>query len=322
MSPTRSAQVETTKNVSEAGECMILSRPYRNIPLNVKMEFRLNVVDLPEYIYDLLKTHVEYSEMDWAVHWRFSVGDWSRRCSADKMVERKGSRTTQSVSQNAECQMLDNMTVENVAAAMVEYINKNVKANSNNQVSKTAKTAKTSNNFTKIYIASPPDEFAFLNKVRGKIESEHPEIKIHLSNDFEQKLDESYKDCVFYKQHKGEVLSLLDQAVATESVNFLKWPASSWSGRVMTLRKMKARAVEPVTMVDLLEEHIGTVVSESFWRDTIMGNHIMDNLEHGYERVKTEVDKDILKLKYGANKVMHRKIDMVYDLYSSVAKLL
>ena len=68
VSPTRLAKVETTKNVSEIGECMVLSRPYRNIPLNVKMEFRLNVVDLPEYIYELLKTHVEYSVMDWAVH--------------------------------------------------------------------------------------------------------------------------------------------------------------------------------------------------------------------------------------------------------------
>ena len=54
VSPTRLAKVETTKNVSEIGECMVLSRPYRNIPLNVKMEFRLNVVDLPEYIYELL----------------------------------------------------------------------------------------------------------------------------------------------------------------------------------------------------------------------------------------------------------------------------
>merc|ERR1712032_841736 len=68
VSPTRLAKVQTTKNVSESGECMILSRPYRNIPLNLKMEFRLNVVDLPEYIYKLLKTHLEYSEMDWAVH--------------------------------------------------------------------------------------------------------------------------------------------------------------------------------------------------------------------------------------------------------------
>ena len=258
------------------------------------------------------------------VDWRFSVGDWSRRCSEDRIVERKGSRTTKSVNQNAECQMFDNMTVENVAAAIVKYITKSVKANSNDQISNTVskKSPKSSQNLTKIYIASPADEFAFLNKVREKIESEFPTLKIHLSNDFEQKLDESYKNCKFYKQHKGEVLSLLDQAVATESVNFLKWPASSWSGRVMTLRKMKGHTVEPVTIVDLLEQHIGTVVSANFWWDTIMNNNIIDNLEHGYEMVKSEVENDIVKIKYGANKVMHRKIDKIYDLYSSVAKLL
>merc|ERR1712178_374357 len=158
------------------------------------------------------------------------------------------------------------------------------------------------------------DEFEFLDNVRKMIKSKDNSIKIYLSNDFENRLDQNYPNCDFYKNHKGEILSLIDQAVATQSDHFLKWPASSWSGRVTTLRQMKRHKIEPVTMVGSLEEHIGkdVILSESFWEE------IENTLEQSYEVIKTEG----IKLRYGAKTVMNRKIEKLYGLYNSVSKLL
>lgn len=92
--------------------------------------------------------------------------------------------------------------------------------------------------------------------------------RVYLSNDFEQFMNRQYYNCTFYKRNKGEILSLGDQAMATNSFRFIRWLASSWSGRVQTLRQMKHHKLEPVSVVSLLEEKFGLEVPSSLVQNT------------------------------------------------------
>lgn len=262
----KEASTPISHDLQAHGRCAILSRPYKEIPLVIKSELTLDVVDLPSYIYKLLDDFVsgvirndgfsynrqrEFNNIDWAIHWRFSVGDWSRRCDESQLDQRIKR-------QQDECRMLKLITVDNVAQVLHAYIK--------------SKGSRRPEKKVRIFIASPPGEFEFLDKVRHVMDSYNPgNYKTYLSRDFESYLDGRYagsNNCSFYSGAKGEVLSLADQSVAVNAAHFIKWPGSSWSGRVQILRQMKHHKLEPVTIVSLLEERLGQEVPAEMVRSS------------------------------------------------------
>ena len=65
----------------------------------------------------------------------------------------------------------------------------------------------------------------------------------------------NYLGCrTWYFDYFWEVLSLVEQAILVESDDFISWPASSWSSRVLYLRKMKgAEKNGTVTVLDMIK---------------------------------------------------------------------
>lgn len=50
-------------------------------------------------------------------------------------------------------------------------------------------------------------------------------------------MEKYFNLCNWYHNYKGEILSLVEQAILADSKYFLYWPSSSWSSRISSLRK-------------------------------------------------------------------------------------
>lgn len=294
---TKSSLMPTTKNLMTSEKCAILSRPYQDVKLNIQSELPLDIVDFPDYTYQIVEKFIDQklsnSEVfDWSIHWRYSSGDWSLRC-------KKELNSATKADQIEECQMMKMINHQTVAEAIFTYISKqeNLKpvVRKFSHVNLPVGQANVASKNIKIYIASPPSEYKFLSQVRDMVENlSNFKFSIFLSQDLENFVDSVQgENCQFYHENKGEVLSLSDQTVAVKSRHFIKWPRSSWSNRVQTVRQMKKLTLEPVNIVSLLEEKVGIelhtlrkaedegqIYQQSAEKLISAGKHLMEDLEH------------------------------------------
>ena len=66
--------------------------------------------------------------------------------------------------------------------------------------------------------------------------SDHQQI--YYGADLTKFLQEKYSKCGWYNHWKGEIISMVEQAVCSDAWEFYGWPVSSWSSRIWKVRKM------------------------------------------------------------------------------------
>merc|ERR1711937_126291 len=92
----RTADLKTSTDISKYKDyerCVILLRPYRNVPLNI-WDFENDVYDIPNYIQEVM-SEINDKDIDVAIHYRYNENDWANRC-----------KPNHSKSDSTECQVM------------------------------------------------------------------------------------------------------------------------------------------------------------------------------------------------------------------------
>ena len=62
-----------------------------------------------------------------------------------------------------------------------------------------------------------------------------------------------YLNCRLYTDFEGEIISLVEQGIVASGREFLRWPKSSWSSRIIDLRRFRKVDESPYTKKSLLD---------------------------------------------------------------------
>ena len=121
-------------------------------------------------------------------------------------------------------------------------------------MTKLAKNLFSYSNIGTVYIAAPSSEWDKINEV-AILARQNFGYKIIYGEILEEVMLSNYGECEWLLNWKGEILSLVEQAIMRSAEEFIHWPSSSWSGRVRDLRKMfKMKNIGEMTTINLLEQ--------------------------------------------------------------------
>merc|ERR1711879_353003 len=110
-----------------------------------------------------------------------------------------------------------------------------------------------------VHIAAPPSESSFVQDAKKLIYAtiSKSDIDVSTTLDIETYLKNKFDvDCKIFKNYWNEVVSLIEQALIEKSQDFYYWPLSTWSERIMDLRKY--RQPENPRYFDIIEEIVKT----------------------------------------------------------------
>ena len=95
---------------------------------------------------------------------------------------------------------------------------------------------------TSVYIASPVSQWPTIKEISAEatklIKNFTKSSKIFYGADLTKFLEEKYNKCGWYGKWKGEIISMVEQAICSDTWEFYGWPVSSWSSRIGKVRKL------------------------------------------------------------------------------------
>ena len=150
---------------------------------------------------------MQYPSLTLGVHWRFSQDDWGQRCDAE-IFEREHPNEQMPV----ECELMNKLNMSTLAQTLAGY-----------------------SKGGDVYIAAPPSEWSRIQEL-SLVSGDKYDVEVVYGEMLEEVLATYFGDCEWYKKWKGEILSLVEQAILSGTDEFMEWLNSSWSGRVRELR--------------------------------------------------------------------------------------
>ena len=189
-------------------KCAVYVMPYRSIKNPEPDILTDKAVDFPPFIHKLADGFM--TDLTLGVHWRYNK-DWKMRCGK--------------VNPPKECRILSELNPTLIAEVIFEHV----------ESFSFTKEAKNYN----IYISSPPDQNKFLKKVSDHLKQISKE-KYRTFTTIELRewmMNHVPSACDTIQEYFEDVLSTVEQAILSKSISFLPWPSSSWSGRIIQLRK-------------------------------------------------------------------------------------
>lgn len=222
----------------QAGKCLFLMFPFRSVK---KLDLTYDALKFPSYIQNLtskIKQHWFNSvqgKIDLAIHWRYNNFDWGNRCN-QTLHRIAGTNQKQ-------CQVIWKFTNENVTSEYLADLILKWDANHDNHLSDFPENS-TQNppKNRSVYIAAPPSEYKFIQKVSFLLSKKSPGIKVFTLKDLLQfvqhkLLAHQYTSCQIFQQYADEIYSLLEQSLISDADYFYFWPLSTWSDRIIYLRE-------------------------------------------------------------------------------------
>lgn len=211
---------------AEHKRCVVFVMPFRSIS-NVPHYKRVTKSEVFDFSPIIRELHYEftsiYTDIKLGVHWRFNQNDWSKRCNSPD--------NSQNSEMPIECSLINKLNSTKLVKNLMAYANAGT-----------------------VYIAAPNSEWDKMSEL-AILARKYFNFRIIYGEMLEEVLVSEYRECEWFGDWKGEVLSLVEQAIMRVSDEFIYWPSSSWSGRVRDLRKMfKMDKVGETTSIQLLEQ--------------------------------------------------------------------
>ena len=234
-------------------KCAVLMMPLHHIDEPSKKIYNYELLKFPEHIYDIIKDFYGYrfghehdqtskhasnhasNSYDLGIHWRYNDLDWGKRCRIDGQP--KLSIKEEDVIQ---CKLVNSSMAKNG-----KFLSPKILAN---LLKNWAKKLNIQN--PKIYIATPPTEYKFIEKVEHLLnQEEYPQEESHnltFQIDYGKNLENYFSEtwpnrCKIQEDYSSEISSLLEQAILEKVGVFFYWPRSTWSDRVTMLRGFRSQ---------------------------------------------------------------------------------
>ena len=203
---------------AEDKRCAALILPYRSIKAFANEKGSAEAYGFSKLV-EKIKTDFEasYGKIKLGLHWRFNQGDWSNRC------DEKNPR-----SQLAECQILSKGFDK-------KHLANNLMIDSEED------------DF--IYLASPPSERKFI----GEIAAFTVGRQVLTGEVLEEFISARFDGCDWFEDYLDEVISLVEQALLASGKYFIPWSTSSWSARIIDVRRADRRSSQSPHFANVLE---------------------------------------------------------------------
>ncbi|CAG5080149.1 Oidioi.mRNA.OKI2018_I69.PAR.g9487.t1.cds [Oikopleura dioica] len=107
----------------------------------------------------------------------------------------------------------------------------------------------TEHNFRYVFLALPPIEIPLGNAISEKLAEQ--KVIVKMEDAVQSFVFQKYPDCEYFREHKDDMLSLLEQEIVFKSSFFIRSLASTWSSNIYSERN--ARGVNnTISVLDLM----------------------------------------------------------------------